>query len=73
MSDVARAIQNIEAVAEELGLAEFAREADVPYTTAADWKSRGWRPKWVVTLEKFAAAADRRRAPEASPTQDAAA
>ncbi len=67
MSDVTRAIQQIEAVEKEIGLAELAREADVPYTTVVGWKAHGWRPKWVATLEKLAQAAERR-----SPSHEAA-
>lgn len=65
MTHIARAIAEIDAAAEKTGLAEFAREADVPYTTAVDWKARGWRPKVVDTFDKFAVAAERLNAPEA--------
>lgn len=57
MIDVAHAIRAIEAAVEQVGLAEFARRAAVPYTTAVDWREKGWRPKAVETLEKLAAAA----------------
>lgn len=63
MSDLTQAIDRISKVEAEIGLAELAREADIPYTTAADWKARGWRPKTVVTLERLLEAAERRSPP----------
>lgn len=74
MTDITRAIQQIEAVEREIGVAELAREADVPYTTVVGWKIHGWRPKWVATLEKLASAAERRAKPSAAaaPTKKAA-
>lgn len=60
MSDLTQAINRIIEVEAAIGLAELAREADIPYTTAADWKARGWRPKTVITLERLIEAAERR-------------
>lgn len=57
MADLSPIIAQISAAADKHGLAEFARIADVPYTTALDWRARGWRPRGIETLEKFAAAA----------------
>jgi len=59
MNELEQAIQRIDQVADAIGLPELAREAEIPYTTAADWKARGWRPKSIVTFEKLVAAADK--------------
>ncbi len=64
MSNISRAIQLIEAAEKEIGVAELAREAELPYTTVVGWKAQQWRPKWVATLEKLAAAAERRLSPQ---------
>jgi hypothetical protein len=66
MTDITRAIQQIEAVEQKIGVAELAREAAIPYTTLVGWKAHGWRPKGVATLEKLAAAAERRARDEAA-------
>lgn len=61
MNDVSRIIAEIAAAAEDVGLPEFARRAEVPYTTLADWKAKGWRPKVVSTFGKLAQAAEEHR------------
>lgn len=58
MTDLTVAIERIEAAVQRVGLAEFARAAGVPYTTAIDWRAKGWRPKHIETFEKFASAAN---------------
>ena len=63
MSDLNDAINQIIAVEADIGLAELAREADVPYTTAVDWKAKGWRPKTIATFERLVGAAARRAQP----------
>lgn len=57
MTDVSRAIQAISDAADKIGLPELARRADVPYTTVADWRAKGFRPKVVATFEKLSVAA----------------
>lgn len=59
MSQIARAIERIQAVGSaDRALPELAKQSGVPYTTLVDWRSKNWRPKAVVTLERIAQAAD---------------
>lgn len=58
MTDVARAIEAIEKAAEKVGLPELSRRANVPYTTVAEWRAKGYRPKIIETFEKLTSAAD---------------
>lgn len=66
MTEVARAIEAIEKAATKVGLPELARRADVPYTTAADWRAKGYRPDYIKTFEKLVAAAEMIAADEAA-------
>lgn len=58
MTDVSTAIDRIEAAAKSGGLPALAKAADVPYSTAAELRGKGWRTRAVVTIEKLSAAAD---------------
>jgi hypothetical protein len=62
MTEIADTIDNIRAVADDIGLAELAREAGVPYTTVKSFADRGWTHKNLDVIEKLGAAAHRRRA-----------
>lgn len=76
MTEIETALARVQAVAARKGgLAELAREADVPYTTVHSFSDRNWSHKNLEVIEKLVAAADRiaaRDAETASSTQDAA-
>lgn len=57
MNAVAQVLEAIDAKAEEIGLPELARRADVPYTTLVDLKKKAWRPRSIAILERLADAA----------------
>lgn len=67
MENVTRTLERIEEAAEKVGLPELVRAADVPYSTAAEWRAKGWRPKSIQILEKLS------QASEAALTQESAA
>lgn len=54
---VSDAIASIEAAADKIGLPELAKRADVPYTTLAEWRAKGWRPRTVESFERLLRAA----------------
>ena len=58
MTDMTAALDRIEAAAKSGGLPALARAADVPYSTAAELRGKGWRTRAIATLEKLSAAAD---------------
>lgn len=58
MTDVTAALDRIEAAAKSGGLPALARAAEVPYSTAAELRGKGWRTRAIATLEKLSAAAD---------------
>lgn len=57
MTHVELAIEAIAQAAKKLGLPEFARRADVPYTTVFDWSVKDFRPKALKTFDKLVEAA----------------
>jgi hypothetical protein len=59
MSEIASTIELIRRAADAHGLAELAREADVPYTTVHSFAERQWSHKNLEVLEKLSAAAGR--------------
>lgn len=75
MTEIEAALQRIRTVADRKGgLAELAREADVPYTTVHSFSERDWSHKNLEVVEKLVAAADRIAArAEAAESRDAAA
>jgi len=58
MTDVTAALDRIEAAAKSGGLPALAKAADVPYSTAAELRGKGWRTRAIATIEKLSAAAD---------------
>jgi hypothetical protein len=64
MIDLRPTIEKIKEAADRVGLAAFAREAGVPYTTARDWALRDWEPKGIKHLDRFLEAADRLERPD---------
>lgn len=66
MTEIEAALQRIRLVADRKGgLAELAREAEVPYTTVHSFADRDWGNKNLSVVEKLVAAADRITAREA--------
>lgn len=65
MNALAKALQTVEAAANEIGVPELAERAGVPYTTLAVWRRHGWRPRTVRGLEKVVEAAEACLSPEA--------
>lgn len=59
MTQITETISTIQEAAERVGLAEFARVADVPYTTVKSFADRGWSHKNFEVLQKLAAAAQK--------------
>ena len=60
MTEIGSAIERIRKVGDRKGgLADLAREADVPYTTVHSFSERGWTHKNLAVIEKLAAAAER--------------
>lgn len=59
MSATSPIIDLIRTAAEKVSLVEFAKEAEVPYTTAHACKQRNWTHGQLETLDKLAAAAER--------------
>ena len=59
MSSVDAAIDTIRRVAGKLGLAEFSRLSDVPYTTLRECEQRDFRGRPIETLDKLVKAAER--------------
>lgn len=60
MSDVSSAIEDIrQAAARCKNLADFAREAGVPYTTVRSFADRHWSHKNLEAFQKLADAAKR--------------
>lgn len=60
MTEITAAIERIRRVGDRKGgLADLAREADVPYTTVRSFSGRGWTHKNLAVIEKLAAAAER--------------
>jgi len=57
MTDVSDALNRIEAAAKSGGLPALAKAADVPYSTAAELRGKGWRTRAIATIEKLSAAA----------------
>jgi hypothetical protein len=61
MTKIAATLQEVRWAAEQVGIAELAREADVPYTTVKSCADRDWSNKNLDVLVKLEAAADRIR------------
>jgi len=59
MSQTASPLERIRQASELVNVAEFAREAEVPYTTVHAFKERDWTHKNLEIIDKLAAAADR--------------
>jgi precorrin-6B methylase 1 len=60
MTEIAAAVERIRRIgARKGGLAELAREADVPYTTVHSFSERDWSHKNLTVIEKLVAAAER--------------
>lgn len=57
MTQITETINAVREAAERVGLAEFARVADVPYTTVKSFADRGWSHKNFEVLQKLAEAA----------------
>lgn len=72
MSSIDRALTLIRKVHAEVGTAEFARLSGVPYTTLKDCEARNFVGPSVETLQKLAAAAERREAGGGSAQDEAA-
>jgi hypothetical protein len=72
MTDLSDALNRIEAAAKSGGLPALAKAADVPYSTAAELRGKGWRTRAIATIEKLSAAADAMLDADAA-SQDAAA
>lgn len=67
MTEIEAALQRIRTVADRKGgLADLAREADVPYTTVHSFSERDWQHKNLEVVEKLVAAADRIAARDAA-------
>lgn len=59
MTQLTDTITRVRTAAEQVGLREFARIADVPYTTLKSFADRGWSNKNVLVLQKLADAASK--------------
>lgn len=59
MSEHASPIELIREAAETVNLAEFAREAGVPYTTVHAFRERNWSHKNLAVIDKLTVAARR--------------
>lgn len=57
MTEVSSALDRIEAAAKTGGLPALAKAADVPYSTAAELRGKGWRTRAIDTIEKLSNAA----------------
>lgn len=54
MPDIASTLSSIKVLADEIGLAELAREAGVPYTTLRSFAERDWSHKNLEMVERLA-------------------
>lgn len=66
MTEISHTLEAVRKTAERVGLAEFARAADVPYTTVKSFSDRGWSHKNLEVLQKLADAASRLDAKDAA-------